>query len=60
MLFGMGTVFVFLTVLVLATTLMSALVARFAPPLPEARDTAVEPRIAAVIAAAIREHRRRA
>jgi oxaloacetate decarboxylase gamma subunit len=31
MLFGMGTVFVFLTVLVFATTVMSKLVNRFAP-----------------------------
>lgn len=31
MLFGMGTVFVFLTILVFATTLMSKLVNRFAP-----------------------------
>ena len=31
MLYGMGTVFVFLTVLVFATTLMSKLVAKFSP-----------------------------
>ncbi|NRB41351.1 MAG: OadG family protein [Pseudomonadales bacterium] len=35
MLFGMGTVFVFLTVLVLVTMLMSAIVQRFFPDAPE-------------------------
>ncbi|MCR9277243.1 MAG: OadG family protein [Pseudomonadaceae bacterium] len=34
MLAGMGTVFVFLTLLVAATTLMSALVQRFTPDIP--------------------------
>lgn len=32
MLYGMGTVFVFLTILVFATSLMSRLVARYSPP----------------------------
>jgi oxaloacetate decarboxylase gamma subunit len=55
MLAGMGTVFVFLTVLVIAMTLMSRLVSRFQP----AKDAASagDDEIAA-IAAAITEHRR--
>jgi len=55
MLAGMGTVFVFLTVLVVAMTLMSQLVSRFQP----AKDAANagDDEIAA-IAAAITEHRR--
>ena len=55
MLAGMGTVFVFLTVLVIAMILMSRLVARFQP----AREGAGtgDDEIAA-IAAAIAEHRR--
>jgi oxaloacetate decarboxylase gamma subunit len=53
---GMGTVFVFLTVLVAATTAMSRLIMRFAPQaVPAAKD---EEEIAA-IAAAIARHRRR-
>ncbi len=69
MLYGMGTVVVFLTLLVLATTLMSRLVTRFfpeaaaeeavtgtvAPAAPVAQDS----QIVAVIAAAIRKHRSR-
>jgi oxaloacetate decarboxylase gamma subunit len=54
MLAGMGTVFVFLTVLVIAMTLMSRLVARFQPT-REGAGTA-DDEIAA-IAAAIAEHR---
>ncbi len=42
MLFGMGTVFVFLTLLVFATTLMSRLVTRFAP---EAAPLASSPQV---------------
>ena len=55
MLAGMGTVFVSLTVLVIAMTLMARLVSRFQP----AKDTANagDDEIAA-IAAAITEHRR--
>lgn len=55
MLAGMGTVFVFLTVLVIAMTLMSRLVSQFQP----AKDAAnvADDEIAA-IAAAITEHRR--
>ena len=55
MLAGMGTVFVFLTVLVIAMTLMSRLVSQFQP----AKDAAnvADDEIAA-IADAITEHRR--
>ncbi len=55
MLAGMGTVFVFLTVLVIAMTLMSRLVARFQPAKGAARTGDDE---VAAIAAAITEHRR--
>ena len=67
MLVGMGTVFVFLTGLVLVTSLMSRLVVRFIPE-PVAVASAVASRsggaaaddeIIAVIAAAIRAHRSR-
>ena len=56
MLAGMGTVFVFLTALVVLMTLMSHLVMRFQPvPVPTgAGDDEV-----AAIAAAIMEHRRK-
>ena len=56
MLAGMGTVFVFLTMLVIVMTLMSRLVMRFQPVLdtPDAGDDEV-----AAIAAAITEHRRK-
>lgn len=65
---GMGTVFVFLTLLVYATALMSSLVTRF---VPAARPAAVPPaaapepaapaaaEVTAVIAAAIHAHRTR-
>ncbi len=66
MLFGMGTVFTFLILLVGASYLMSWVITRFFPePLqPEvavqlAPVTAVEPRIQAVIQAAIDKHRSR-
>ena len=58
MLFGMGTVVVFLTLLVFVTSAMSALVQRFLPPpaaLPAA-DTD-DSRLLAVISAAIHKHR---
>jgi oxaloacetate decarboxylase gamma subunit len=55
MLAGMGTVFVFLTVLVIAMTLMSRLVSRFQP--AKGAANAGDDEIAA-IAAAITEHRR--
>ena len=55
MIAGMGTVFVFLTVLVGAMSLMAATVRRFQPVLP---DDEVTPEEVAAIAAAIRRHRR--
>ena len=57
MIAGMGTVFVFLTVLVGATVLMSRLVMHFEVPGRVAADADAEE--VAVITAAIAEHRRR-
>ena len=59
MLFGMGTVIVFLTLLVFVTTAMSALVQRFLPPPPPAtaEPTADRDRLMAVISAAVHKHR---
>jgi oxaloacetate decarboxylase gamma subunit len=61
MLFGMGTVIVFLTLLVFATTGMSALINRFTPPPSADGDTApvADDTLLAVIAAAIHKHRSR-
>lgn len=67
MLFGMGTVFVFLTVLVIATFAMSTLIGRYLPeevatPTPSSRATssgAVDPKVVKIIQAAIEQHRRR-
>ncbi|MCB1854318.1 MAG: OadG family protein [Halieaceae bacterium] len=70
MLFGMGTVVLFLTVLVVATTAMSRLMTRYFPdpaaPAVPARQTlreqpspAVAPQLVAAISAAIHQHRRR-
>ena len=74
MLLGMGFVFTFLTVLVIATTLMSKTINRFfpAPELPAATRPAVarpqgqgqlttdkKPEVIAAMAAAIRLHRQR-
>ena len=56
MLAGMGTVFVFLTTLVIAMTLMSGLVMRLRP--AESATTESDDEVAA-IAAAITEHRRK-
>ena len=56
MLAGMGTVFVFLTALVIAMTTMAWLVARFQPP---AEATGAADDEIAAIAAAITEHRRK-
>ena len=56
MLVGMGTVFVFLTVLVGATTLMSRLVMRYTPGPPTGGGADEE---IAAIAAAIAAHRRK-
>ena len=53
---GMGTVFVFLTVLVIGVSMMSAIVIRFASPSVDA--DASEEEIAA-ISAAIAQHRKK-
>ncbi|MEP5766424.1 MAG: OadG family transporter subunit [Halieaceae bacterium] len=63
MLFGMGTVITFLTLLVIVTSVMSALLRRFAPE-PVADETtgsaaATDSTLLAVIAAAIHKHRSR-
>lgn len=64
MLFGMGSVFVFLTVLVIATTIMSSFVQRFLPEAPEPQPAApratasvTDPKLLAVIKAAVDQHR---
>ena len=68
MLNGMGTVFVFLTVLVIATTIMSSLITRYLPepePIvtrqPKAKPVTAasvsDPRLLAVIKAAVDQHR---
>ena len=66
MLFGMGTVFVFLTVLVIATAIMSSVVQRFFPeaPAPEpaaapapAPSSVNDPKLLAIIKAAVDQHR---
>ncbi len=70
MLFGMGTVIVFLGLLVLATTVMSRLVSRYFPepepapapaPVRVAGPTSASPddEVVAVISAAIHQHRNR-
>jgi oxaloacetate decarboxylase gamma subunit len=66
MLFGMGTVFTFLTLLVGVTHLMSMIVNNLAPAEPDAlagaldgSEAAVDPRIAKVIQVAIDKHRAR-
>lgn len=62
MLYGMGTVFTFLTVLVVITSTMSALVNRIATEEVVATSVdsnTVEPRLATVIQAAIDQHRGR-
>ena len=65
MLFGMGTVILFLGLLVLATTLMSRILARYCPE-PEPTPTparvpgtpvAADSELVAVISAAIHQHR---
>lgn len=56
---GMGTVFVFLTLLVLTTAAMSALVQRFTPaPAPETSGVSEE-EVAAITAAIVRHRNRR-
>jgi len=64
---GMGTVFVFLTLLILATRTMSAIVLRFQADPTDAADSSAAPpgsltdtgRTIAVISAAILQHRRK-
>lgn len=62
MLYGMGTVFVFLTLLVACTSIMSALVTRFyQEPAAEsaAKDSrSMDSKTIAIIKAAIAEHRK--
>ena len=56
---GMGTVFVFLTTLVLATTLMSKLVMKFEPTVPAGgANSGVTNEELAAAAAAVQRHRR--
>ncbi len=65
MLFGMGTVFVFLTVLVISMTIMSAVIQRLFPEAPEPQTLAPvfapvgtpDPKVLAIIKAAIEQHR---
>ncbi|PID45335.1 MAG: oxaloacetate decarboxylase [Proteobacteria bacterium] len=70
MLFGMGTVFVFLTLLIFATTAMSKVVLRWFPekvaetPAPRkapvaAAKPAIAPETLKIIQAAINQHRKR-
>lgn len=66
MAFGMGAVFAFLTLLVIITSIMSAVISRFFPvTLPEAgssmapRTSGVDPQIVSAIMAAIKLHRSR-
>ena len=66
MIYGMGTVFVFLAVLIVATTIMSSLLQRFVKPVvieaPRATPAAgsnasSDTQLMAVISAAIHKHR---
>ena len=66
MLLGMGTVFVFLTLLVFCTNLMSRILIRIAPEIPQVAtgrqapaigQSASDERLRAVIVAAIHAHR---
>ena len=69
MMFGMGTVFVFLMVLIVLTTAMSSLVQRFVPEEPPAQlavnqaprtvNTGEDDKLVAVISAAIHKYRSR-
>ncbi|GGY43834.1 hypothetical protein GCM10011297_15890 [Bacterioplanes sanyensis] len=66
MVFGMGVVFVFLTMLVFVTTFMSKLVNKLAPepevvaaPAPAASAPGVDPQLLKVLSAAVKEHRAR-
>ena len=65
MVLGMGTVFVFLTILVFVTSTMSALVTKLAPEQPAGQSSSViqspaeDQTLLAVISAAIHAHRSR-
>lgn len=66
MVFGMGVVFVFLTMLVFVTSAMSKLVNKFAPEpevaapaAPAVQPQGVDPQLLKVLAAAVKEHRAR-
>ena len=58
-LFGMGTVFVFLTMLVFVTSLMSTLVLKFSAPIPQSSKavSGSDPALMAVAAAAVKRYR---
>ena len=58
-LFGMGTVFVFLTMLVFVTGLMSTLVLKFSRAIPKASKvvTGSDPALMAAAAAAVKRYR---
>ncbi len=66
LIYGMGTVFIFLFILVLATTAMSQLIARYAPepaPVAPAKRQAktvqsVDPDVLQAIGLAVQEYRR--
>jgi oxaloacetate decarboxylase gamma subunit len=65
LIYGMGTVFVFLYILILATQTMSRLVLRFtpevesAPPVkPKSPTPNVDPNVVAAIGLAVQEYRR--
>lgn len=66
MLYGMGTVFTFLALLIIATTLMSAILQRYSKPEPAPVAPAIKPaatvndnQLVAVISAAIHKYRSR-
>lgn len=66
MIFGMGVVFVFLTMLVYVTGFMSKLVNKYAPeqeavaaPVRTAKPQGVDPQLLKVLSAAVKEHRAR-
>jgi oxaloacetate decarboxylase gamma subunit len=67
MIFGMGSVFVFLTLLVIVTTIMSAIVQRFAPEktlvisaaAKPSAAAAIDPKITAAITTAIHQYRKK-
>ena len=59
MLLGMGTVFVFLILLVIATTAMSAVIGKLSPTVsPAASNSDIDAEIAAAAAAAFARHKK--